>query len=113
MSEGNGKLRRRPAPTSANHNAHHGGAWKVAYADFTTAMMALFLLLWILSSSSKEQKQSIANYFREQGPFRDGGASIGGGALQGGEGLMPNASNDFVNLEMQMLQSAGDDLKEK
>jgi chemotaxis protein MotB len=43
---------------------HHGGAWKVAYADFVTAMMAFFLLLWLLNAVTEEQKQGIANYFR-------------------------------------------------
>ncbi len=42
---------------------HHGGAWKVAYADFVTAMMAFFLLLWLLSSASDAQLQGIADYF--------------------------------------------------
>ncbi len=111
---GGARTRRRPAPIGGGHGGgHSGGAWKVAYADFTTAMMAFFLLLWILSSSSKSQKQSIANYFREQGPFREGGASMGGGALQGGDGLMPEASNAVVNLELAMLESAGEDVKEK
>jgi chemotaxis protein MotB len=44
-------------------HGHHGGAWKVAYADFVTAMMAFFLLLWLLSSTSEEQKEGIAEYF--------------------------------------------------
>lgn len=43
---------------------HHGGAWKVAYADFVTAMMAFFLLLWLLNAITEEQKKGIANYFR-------------------------------------------------
>ncbi len=42
---------------------HHGGAWKVAYADFVTAMMAFFLLLWLLNVTTKEQKEGIAKYF--------------------------------------------------
>ncbi|HEU4838830.1 MAG TPA: flagellar motor protein MotB, partial [Micavibrio sp.] len=42
---------------------HHGGAWKVAYADFVTAMMAFFLLLWLLNVTTKEQKAGIANFF--------------------------------------------------
>lgn len=42
---------------------HHGGAWKVAYADFVTAMMAFFMLMWLLSAASEQQKQGIANYF--------------------------------------------------
>jgi chemotaxis protein MotB len=45
------------------HAAHHGGAWKVAYADFVTAMMAFFLLLWLLATTTPEQKAGIAEYF--------------------------------------------------
>jgi chemotaxis protein MotB len=105
MASENGKRRRPPADHAAHGGGHHGGAWKVAYADFTTAMMAFFLLLWILSSASPEQKQSIANYFREQGPFREGGATRGGGALKNGSGLMPNAGDQF--LEMQKRVGGG------
>ena len=43
--------------------AHHGGAWKVAYADFVTAMMAFFLLMWLINTTSPEQKKGIADYF--------------------------------------------------
>ena len=43
------------------HGAHHGGAWKVAYADFVTAMMAFFLLLWLLNATTEEQKMGISN----------------------------------------------------
>jgi chemotaxis protein MotB len=46
------------------HGGHHGGAWKVAYADFVTAMMALFIVLWLLSSSAKVQK-AVGGYFRD------------------------------------------------
>src|SRR5437867_10809326 len=43
--------------------AHHGGAWKIAYADFVTAMMAFFLLMWLLGSTTKGELQGIADYF--------------------------------------------------
>ena len=46
------------------HGGHHGGAWKVAYADFVTAMMALFIVLWLLSSSKKVQ-EAVGSYFRD------------------------------------------------
>jgi chemotaxis protein MotB len=46
------------------HGGHHGGAWKVAYADFVTAMMALFIVLWLMSSSEKV-KQAVAGYFND------------------------------------------------
>ena len=45
------------------HGGHHGGAWKVAYADFVTAMMAFFLLMWLINTTSPEQKRGIADYF--------------------------------------------------
>ncbi|MGG5822517.1 flagellar motor protein MotB [Falsiroseomonas sp. HW251] len=44
-------------------HGHHGGAWKVAYADFVTAMMAFFLLMWLLNATTEEQRQGIADYF--------------------------------------------------
>lgn len=46
------------------HGGHHGGAWKLAFADFMTALMALFLVLWILSSSGAEGRDAVAKYFR-------------------------------------------------
>lgn len=46
------------------HGGHHGGAWKVAYADFVTAMMALFIVLWLLNSS-KEVKEAVGGYFKD------------------------------------------------
>ena len=47
----------------APHGAHHGGAWKVAYADFVTAMMAFFLLLWLLGMTDEQKRKGIADYF--------------------------------------------------
>lgn len=44
---------------------HHGGAWKIAFADFATAMMAFFLVLWLMSSATPEQKKAIAGYFQD------------------------------------------------
>ena len=44
-------------------HGHHGGAWKIAYADFVTAMMAFFLLMWLLAMTTPEQKEGLANYF--------------------------------------------------
>src|SRR3954468_20356633 len=47
----------------AAHGAHHGGAWKIAYADFVTAMMAFFLLLWLLGATDENKRRGIADYF--------------------------------------------------
>src|SRR6202140_4882921 len=46
------------------HGGHHGGAWKVAYADFVTAMMALFIVLWLLNSS-KQIREAVGGYFKD------------------------------------------------
>ncbi len=61
---------------------HHGGAWKVAYADFVTAMMAFFLLMWLLNATTEEQRKGIADYFSPNIPLAavSGGGS---GALSG------------------------------
>jgi chemotaxis protein MotB len=62
-------------------HGHHGGAWKVAFADFTTAMMAFFLLLWLLSATSDPEKKAIAGYFNDPtaglGLVGPGGANTG------------------------------------
>ena len=50
------------------HAGHHGGAWKVAYADFVTAMMAFFIVMWIMGQSD-QVKQSVSSYFKEPGEF--------------------------------------------
>jgi chemotaxis protein MotB len=46
-----------------SHGGHHGGAWKVAYADFVTAMMAFFLLMWLLGATTEKQRKALADYF--------------------------------------------------
>jgi chemotaxis protein MotB len=74
-----------PAPIiiirkKVNHAGHHGGAWKVAYADFVTAMMALFIVLWLLNSSEQVRK-AISAYFRDPSGTgkQSGSASAGTG----------------------------------
>src|SRR5438128_2227035 len=64
------------------HAGHHGGAWKVAYADFVTAMMALFIVLWLMNSS-KPVKEAVASYFQDPS---------GKGVLPGGQGLTPGTA---------------------
>lgn len=58
------------------HAGAHGGAWKVAYADFVTAMMAFFLLMWLLNMTSDEKKIKLALYFQEFSIFEKGGAPV-------------------------------------
>ncbi|MDH3242322.1 MAG: OmpA family protein [Alphaproteobacteria bacterium] len=63
-------------------DGHHGGAWKVAYADFVTAMMAFFLLLWLLNSTTQEQRSGISNYFSNASVAR---TTSGAGGVLGGQ----------------------------
>src|SRR5262245_22622917 len=82
--------------------SHHGGAWKVAYADFVTAMMALFLLLWILATSDPSTKTAIAQYFRDPGAFETSTGGSGdnpvaeffgeAGILDSHQGVLPESA---------------------
>ena len=59
------------------HAAHHGGAWKVAYADFVTAMMAFFLVMWLVTAVSPEKKLAVSRYFKSYNIFeKDSGTSV-------------------------------------
>lgn len=62
---------------------HHGGAWKVAYADFVTAMMAFFLLMWLLNATTEQQRKGIADYFSPEIPIAR--VSGGGDGAFGGD----------------------------
>lgn len=68
-------------------HGHHGGAWKVAYADFVTAMMAFFLLLWLLNAATKEQLRGISDYFA---PITSKASTSGGGGLLAGRTMAKN-----------------------
>jgi len=68
-------------------HVHHGGAWKVAYADFVTAMMAFFLLMWLINTTTPEQKRGIADYFAPQSIAQtlSGSGGVLGGKVLGQE----------------------------
>jgi len=70
------------------HGGHHGGAWKVAYADFVTAMMAFFLLMWLINTTTPEQKRGIADYFAPQSIAQtvSGSGGVLGGKVMGEDG---------------------------
>src|SRR3954467_3737223 len=72
---------------------HHGGAWKVAYADFVTAMMAFFLVMWLVTAVSKEQRAAIFDYFKN--PSMEPGRSVKPAPGQMGPG---GASTSPINL---------------
>src|SRR5258708_3424358 len=71
------------------HHPHHGGAWKVAYADFVTAMMALFIVLWLLSSN-ETTKKAVGGYFQDPGGK---GKQIGSGMTGSGDSLSVSKSD--------------------
>jgi len=70
-------------------HGHHGGAWKVAYADFVTAMMAFFLLLWLLNVTDSVQKQGISDYFT---PSVASSSESGSGGVLGGTSLQTDGA---------------------
>ncbi len=85
------------------HGGHHGGAWKIAYADFVTAMMAFFLLLWLLNSVSQESLEGISNYFA---PTAISSSTSGSGQILGGKTLSEegvgtsNSSSSSVTVDL-------------
>ena len=75
-------------------HGHHGGAWKVAYADFVTAMMAFFLLLWLLSTSSKSKLEGLAEFFTPTQGIKDGmGIGFKGGTGNSDTGAAKDKTN--------------------
>src|ERR1700760_3749845 len=77
---------------------HHGGAWKVAYADFVTAMMAFFLLMWLINTTSPQQKRGIADYFAPASVSQStsGSGGILSGTALGDDGSKSNGSQSAV-----------------
>lgn len=80
-------------------HGHHGGAWKVAYADFVTAMMAFFLLMWLINTTDPEQKKGIAEYFAPASVSEttSGSGGILGGTALGDDG--PKSSGSMAVIE--------------
>jgi chemotaxis protein MotB len=84
----------------SKHAGHHGGAWKVAYADFVTAMMALFIVLWLLNTSEKV-KEAISAYFRDPSS-----ASKQLGSATTGSGETLQVAKDDMNQLKEKLEQA-------
>jgi chemotaxis protein MotB len=83
---------------------HHGGAWKVAYADFVTAMMAFFLLMWLINTTSPEQKRGIADYFA---PASVSSSTQGSDGLLGGTAFQEDgARSSGSNLPIAETQTS-------
>jgi chemotaxis protein MotB len=86
-------------------HAHHGGAWKIAYADFVTAMMAFFLLMWLINTTTPEQKRGIADYFA---PASVSETTSGAGGLMGGKSF--SSEGDRSTGTSSVVQALGEPL---
>ncbi|MBU4422904.1 MAG: flagellar motor protein MotB [Gammaproteobacteria bacterium] len=90
-------------------HAAHGGAWKIAYADFMTAMMAFFLLMWLLGSTAQGELQGIAAYF--SAPLKV--AMAGGDGSGNSSSVIPGGGNDLTKVHGQVRRSDAEQDKER
>jgi chemotaxis protein MotB len=90
------------------HAGHHGGAWKVAYADFVTAMMAFFLLMWLINTTTPEQKRGIADYFAPQSIAQtvSGSGGILGGKVMGEDSAHAGGAQSVMQKQSPPAPSA-------
>ena len=88
---------------------HHGGAWKIAYADFVTAMMAFFLLMWLLGSTAKGDLQGISEYFKT--PLKV--AMAGGEGSGASDSVLKGGGNNITKKQGQVTKKEEDKQKEK
>ena len=84
----------------SGHGGHHGGAWKVAYADFVTAMMALFIVLWLLNSS-KQVREAVGGYFKDP----TGTSKNVGSDMQGSGESFALSRDDMPKLKEELQKS--------
>src|SRR6187549_3471589 len=83
-------------------HGHHGGAWKVAYADFVTAMMALFMVLWLVSQTDQTMKQQLSEYFRT-GVFAGAPSVMTGGSGVNSNGYVDPTAQEAKQVELLTL----------
>jgi chemotaxis protein MotB len=90
---------------------HHGGAWKVAYADFVTAMMAFFMLMWLLNATTEKQRKGIADYFNPTIPINrisgGGDGAFGGDSVFSEETLTQNGTGASMQRPSESNQARG------
>lgn len=93
-------------------DGHHGGAWKVAYADFVTAMMAFFLLMWLLNATTEQQRKGIADYFSPTIPINrisgGGDGDFGGSSVFSEEALPQNGTGATNQRPTEAAQARGE-----
>lgn len=95
---------------------HHGGSWKVAFADFATAMMAFFLVLWLTATASPEQKLAVEGYFKDPVGYTEGGSrnpvDLGGSASVVEESSEDVADSD-IRIEDQAVEEMAQTLEQQ
>jgi chemotaxis protein MotB len=91
---------------------HHGGAWKVAYADFVTAMMAFFLLMWLLNATTEKQRKGLADYFNPTIPINrvsgGGDGAFSGDSVMSENTMAQNGTGATADKPTTSHQSSGD-----
>lgn len=101
------------------HHGHHGGAWKVAFADFAVAMMAFFLVLWLSASTTQEQKEAIEGYFEDPIGFQEGGnpsvikleGAVSVEVKKEGEAVSEN--QPVIEMKEEQVQSLAEQLEQR
>ncbi|WP_394130515.1 flagellar motor protein MotB [Marinobacter nauticus] len=95
---------------------HHGGSWKVAFADFATAMMAFFLVLWLTATASPEQKRAVEGYFKDPVGFTEGG-SPNPVDLEGSASVIEESTQDqeasTIQIEDEVVDELADTLEQR
>jgi chemotaxis protein MotB len=127
MSEQQPEIKIKFVKKKGGHAAAHGGAWKVAYADLVTAMMAFFLLMWLLNSANSNTKTGLSKYFAEGPDFfktPEGMAILNAhsqGILEGGRGMKPvpdigdsdavTAQDNAAEKERQVMENTAENIQ--
>ena len=97
-------------------DGHHGGAWKVAYADFVTAMMAFFMLMWLLNATTEQQRKGIADYFSPTIPINrvsgGGDGALGGSDIFSSDSLAQTGTGGVAKTEGAGLTASIDQAAE-
>jgi len=94
-----------------DHDGHHGGAWKIAFADFMTAMMAFFLLMWLLNATTEQQRKGLSDYFSPSIPITrtsgGGDGAFGGSSVYTEESMLDEGSGASDKKPADARQSRG------
>jgi chemotaxis protein MotB len=113
MSGGGEKTKVIVKKKKGHGHGHHGGAWKVAYADFVTAMMALFMVLWLLTQADLATRQAIAQYFRNPGILATGsGVTSKADTDSVINSVTPELGTEARRSEQQLLEREAKDVQE-